>query len=119
MQNSGIKYPIASQMAELLEDERYLRRHRQVRLVRILRALYHYNDKSVVSNVAQFLDDPSKKVREVAARTLGKLTGHTFSRTGDMDLTLPVYYVEKAKFWWLFNKSSPEYKSAGTRQEQG
>jgi len=36
-----------------------------------------------------------------------------------MDLTPPVYYVEKAKIWWLLNKSSPEYKSDGKRQEQG
>ncbi|MBT8366196.1 MAG: hypothetical protein KJP23_15965 [Deltaproteobacteria bacterium] len=113
-----IKFPIAPQMAELLEDERYLRKHRQGRLVKILRALYHYSDKSVVSSVAEFLYDPSKKVREVTARTLGKLTGHKFSRTGDMDLTPPVYYVEKAKIWWLLNKSSPEYKSNGKRQEQ-
>ena len=90
----------------------------QGRLVKLLRALYHYNDKSIVSIVAQFMVDPSKKIREVSARTLGKLTGHTFSRTGDMDLTPPAYYVEKARIWWLINKSRPEYRRAEKRQEQ-
>ena len=107
-----VKYNIAPQMAELLEDERYLRRNRQGRLVKILRALYHYNDTSVVSKVANYLDDESKKVREVSARTLGKLTGHTFSRTGDMDPTPSWYYVTKAKIWWSMNKGRAEYTSA-------
>ena len=59
------KYNIAPQIAELLEDERYLRRNRQGRLVYILRALYHYSDTTVVSKVAKYLGDESKKVREV------------------------------------------------------
>lgn len=113
-----VKYPIAPQMAGLLEDKRYLRRHRQGRLIKILRALYHYNDKSVINSVAQLLGDSSKKVREVSARTLGKLTGHTFFRTGDMDFTPPVYYVKKARLWWLINKNHPEYKSVEKREEQ-
>lgn len=113
-----VKYNIAPQMAELLEDERYLRRNRQGRLVKILRALYHYSDTSVVSKVAKYLDDESKKVREVSARTLGKLTGHTFSRTGDMDLTPSSYYVTKAKVWWSMNKGRAEYTSAEKHLKQ-
>jgi len=107
-----IKYNIAPQIAELLEDEKHLRNNRQVRLVNILRALYHYTDTSVVSNVAKYLGDPDKRVRVVSARTLGKITGHTFSRTGDMDFTPAAYYITKAKIWWLINKDRPEYQPA-------
>jgi hypothetical protein len=113
-----LKYSIAPQLAELLEDKIYLRRNRQGRLVRILRALYHYSDSSVVSKVAKYLDDESKKVREVSARTLGKITGHTFSRTGDMDFTPPSYYVIKAKIWWSMNKGRAEYTSAEKHLKQ-
>lgn len=113
-----VKYNIAPQIAELLEDERYLRRNRQGRVVNILRALYHYSDTSVVSKVAKYLDDESKKVREVSARTIGKLTGHTFSRTGDMDLIPPLYYVVKAKVWWRMNKGRTEYTSAEKHLKQ-
>lgn len=112
------KYNIAPQIAELLEDERYLRRNRQGRVVNILRALYHYSDTSVVSQVAKHLDDESKKVREVSARTIGKLTGHTFSRTGDMDLIPPWYYVIKAKVWWRMNKGRAAYTSAEKHLKQ-
>jgi hypothetical protein len=35
-----------------------------------------------------------------------------------MDLTPPIYYVEKAKIWWLLNKSNPEYKSIEMRQKE-
>jgi hypothetical protein len=113
-----VKYAVAPQIAELLEDERYLRRNRQGRLVHILRALYHYTDTSVVSKVAKYLADESKKVREVSARTLGKITGHTFSRTGDMDFTPPSYYVTKAKIWWRINKNRAEYKPAEKHLKQ-
>ena len=112
------RYAIAPQIAELLEDENYLRRNRQGRLVHILRALYHYTDNSVVSRVAKYLDDPSNKVREISARTLGKITGHTFSKTGDMDLTPTAYYVNKAKVWWSINKNRPEYTHSEKRQKQ-
>jgi hypothetical protein len=112
------EYAVAPQLAELLEDERYFRRNRQGRLVKILRALYHYSDTSVVSKVAKYLDDESKKVREVSARTLGKLTGHTFSRTGDMDFTPSSYYVTKAKIWWRMNKGRAEYTSAEKHLKQ-
>ena len=112
------EYAVAPQLAELLEDERYLRRNRQGRLVYILRALYLYSDTTVVSKVAKYLDDESKKVREVAARTLGKLTGHTFSRTGDMDFTPSSYYVTKAKIWWSMNKGRAEYTSAEKHLKQ-
>ena len=111
-------YPIAPQLAELLEDERYLSRNRQGRLFYILRALYLYSDISVVSKVAKYLDDDSKVVREVAARTLGKLTGHTFSRTGDMDFTPSSYYITKAKIWWKMNKGRAEYTSAEKHLKQ-
>jgi hypothetical protein len=105
------EYPIAPQLAELLVDERFLRRNRQGRLVYTLRALYHYSDKSVVSKVADYLDDPNERVKEVSARTLGKLTGHTFSKTGDMDFTPKSYYITKARVWWFMNKGRPEYGS--------
>lgn len=113
-----VKYDVAPQIAELLEDERYLRRNRQGRLVYILRALYHCTDKSVVSKVAKYLDNESKKVREVSARTLGKITGHTFYRTGDMDLTPPSYYIAKAKIWCHMNKDRTEYKSVKKHLKQ-
>ncbi len=113
------EYPIAPQLAALLVDERFLRTNRQGRLVYTLRALYHYSDKSVVGNVADLLDDPNEKVREVSARTLGKLTGHTFSRTGDMDFTPKSYYVTKARVWWFMNKGRPEYSSVDEPQKRG
>jgi len=107
-----VKFPVAPHLARLLEDERYLRKHRQGRLVTTLRALYLYKDKSVASTVARYLNDPNEKVREVSARTLGKLTGHTFSRMGDMDFTPPAFYLAKARSWWFYNKNRPEYNSA-------
>jgi len=113
-----VKYNIAPQLAELLEDKRYLRRNRQGRLVHIIRALYLYSDTSVVSKVAKHLDDERKIVREVSARTLGKMTGHTFSRTGDMDFTPSWYYIAKAKIWWSMNKGRSEYTSAEKHLKQ-
>jgi hypothetical protein len=113
-----VKYAIAPQLAELLEDERYLRRNRQGRLIRILRALFHYTDTSVVSRVAKYLDDPSQQVREYSARTLGKITGHTFSRKGDMDFTPAIYYLTKAKIWWRMNRLRPEYRPAEKHLKQ-
>ena len=113
-----VKYNIAPQLAELLEDKRYLRRNRQGRLVYIMRALYLYSDTSVVSKVAKYLDDERKIVREHSARTLGKITGHTFSRTGDMDFSPSFYYVAKAKIWWRMNKGRSEYASAEEHLKQ-
>jgi hypothetical protein len=111
------EYPIAPQLAELLVDESFLRRNRQGRLVYTLRALYHYSDRSVASKVANLLYDPNEKVREVSARTLGKLTGHTFSKTGDMDFTPKSYYITRARVWWFMNKGRPEYGSVEKSQE--
>ena len=113
-----VKYNIAPQLAELLEDKTYLRRNRQGRLVTILRALYLYSDTSVVRKVATYLDDERKIVRELSARTLGKITGHTFSRKGDMDFTPSSYYVTKAKIWWRMNKGRSEYTSAEKHLKQ-
>ncbi len=113
-----VKYNIAPQLAELLEDKRYLRRNSQGRLVHLIRALYLYSDTSVVSKVAKHLDDERKIVREVSARTLGKMTGHTFSRTGDMDFTPSWYYITKAKIWWRMNKGRSEYTSAEKHLKQ-
>jgi hypothetical protein len=79
--------------------------------VRLLRALYHYKDISVACKVARYLGDPIEKVRENAARTLGKMTGHTFSKTGDMDFTPRAYYITKARIWWRLNKDRPEYNT--------
>jgi hypothetical protein len=107
-----VKYNIAPQLAELLEDKRYLRLNRQGRLFHIIRALYLYSDTSVVSKIAKYLDDERKIVREVSARTIGKMTGHTFSRTGDMDFTPSWYYVTKAKIWWSMNRGRSEYTSS-------
>ncbi|MEJ2658759.1 MAG: hypothetical protein P8012_16485, partial [Desulfobacterales bacterium] len=86
--------------------------------VYIMRALYLYSDTSVVSKVAKYLEDERKIVRELSARTLGKITGHTFSRTGDMDFTPSLYYVTKAKIWWRMNKGRSEYTSAEKHLKQ-
>lgn len=107
------KFPVARQTADLLRNEEYIKTNRQVRVVKILRSIYHFGDKSVASHVAPFLKDANPRIRKTAARTLGHITGHTFARTGEFDLTPPAYYVAKARAWWLMNQKNPKYKPKG------
>jgi len=104
------KFPVAQQTASLLGNEEYIRTNRQFRVVKLLRALYHFGDKSVASQVAPFLEDANPRIRKTAARTLGHITGHTFARTGEYDFTPTAYYVAKARAWWFMNQNNPKYK---------
>ena len=104
------KFPVSQQTASLLGNEEYIRKNRQGRVVKILRALYHFGDKSVASQVAPFLKDANPQIRKTAAWTLGHITGHTFARTNEFDFTPTAYYVAKARAWWLMNKGDSKYK---------
>ena len=104
------KFSVSQQTASLLGNEEYIRTHRQGKVVKIFRALYHFGDKSVASQVAPFLKDTNSRLRKDAARTLGHITGHTFARTGEFDFTPTAYYIAKARAWWLMNQNNPIYK---------